>query len=295
MPSNGLRELGGELQAEDSQLEVLSHKPDMADTSTTQVARVPHSAPGGAAISVNTSNVELEPAQISDDDPRLDPMAHSFPWAQFLIPPKLRTIDPEAANRVKPGRLLHMLPFKVWVRHSVIGAELDNGPSRVWLTKHPLSSNDFVLDPDRVAKASLCWHRFPRTHFFLTMLKSVSVIFTTVLAIYLSFFAFVQQAKASKTGTETIAHWLEIALGVFSLAYPLITSWVVMSIAWEQSMRREIYYVLLHFKILLDLENYSWTPNRRFAKSELLQLFPAWMLFGSECPSDDSPSFSGLL
>ena len=50
---------------------------------------------------------------VQDGDPRLDPMAHSFPWAQFLIPPNLRTIDPEAGKRVEPGRLLNMLPFKV--------------------------------------------------------------------------------------------------------------------------------------------------------------------------------------
>ena len=170
---------------------------------------------------------------VQDGDPRLDPMAHSFPWAQFLIPPNLRTIDPEAGSRVEPGRLLNMLPFKVpwmqcptfprldqdahchaclivepthnstsfpdlllvltelpepgqvciqarantenawhcrllhqvWVRHSMIAAELDNGPSRVWLQKHPLSSNDFVLDPERVKKASICWHRFLRCVF----------------------------------------------------------------------------------------------------------------------------------
>lgn len=54
---------------------------------------------------------------------------------------------------------------QVWVKHSVIGAELDNGPSRVWLTDHPLSSNDFVLDPERVAKSQLCWHRFLRGAF----------------------------------------------------------------------------------------------------------------------------------
>lgn len=53
---------------------------------------------------------------VQDGDPRLDPLAHSFPWAQFLIPLPLRSIVPEAARRVAPDRKLQMLPFKVRTR-----------------------------------------------------------------------------------------------------------------------------------------------------------------------------------
>lgn len=50
---------------------------------------------------------------VQDGDPRLDPMAHSFPWARPLIPLNLRSVIPEAAQRVSPDRKLQMLPFKV--------------------------------------------------------------------------------------------------------------------------------------------------------------------------------------
>jgi hypothetical protein len=79
---------------------------------------------------------------------------------------------------------------QVWVRHTIIGAELDNGPSRVWLTHNPLSSNDFVLDPERVAKSSLCWHRFLRGAFIRQLLSNIGVITSSVLAMYIALLSF---------------------------------------------------------------------------------------------------------
>eukprot|EP00873_Tetraselmis_striata_P013695 jgi/Tetstr1/433959/TSEL_023136.t1 len=237
---------------------------------------------------------------VQDGDPRLDPMAHSFPWARPLIPLNLRSVIPEAAQRVSPDRKLQMLPFKVWVKHSVIGAELDNGPSRVWLTDHPLSSNDFVLDPERVAKSQLCWHRFLRGAFLRQMLANVAVIASNVLAMYITILSVAYGVNAEVTTPEPVSpaprrdfgdvevpnaadvrEWLDTLITISAILYPVVTTWCIASISWEQAMRKEIFYVLLHYKIIVDLENESWTPGRRFARSPLTSFFFYWIIIGS--------------
>ena len=39
---------------------------------------------------------------------------------------------------------------------------------------------------------------------------------------------------------------------IFIFVYPLVTAWLIMSIAWEQMMRREVYYIMLHYKVRLQ-------------------------------------------
>lgn len=48
---------------------------------------------------------------------------------------------------------------------------------------------------------------------------------------------------------DDLRAWVQSAVGVFAIIYPMITSWCIMSISWEQAMRKEIFYVLLHYKV----------------------------------------------
>ena len=131
-----------------------------------------------------------------------------------------------------------------------------------------------------------------------TMLGSLSVISTTVLALYATLLQTAESAtvspfmpallknaiqwkSADSNCDDTGTSWAPILIlgfaaflmqgeirleygsflsiqdnglaallfNVFIFVYPCATAWIIMSIAWEQMMRREVYYIMLHYKV----------------------------------------------
>lgn len=46
-----------------------------------------------------------------------------------------------------------------------------------------------------------------------------------------------------------VREWLDTLITISAILYPVVTTWCIASISWEQAMRKEIFYVLLHYKV----------------------------------------------
>ena len=133
--------------------------------------------------------------------------------------------------------------------------------------------------------------------------------------------AFIENLAEDLKDTASVA--AHGAVTVYSIMYPIVTTYLIMNLAWEYAMRQELYYLFLHYKarspslnvrdcsipgnawslclviiiigehesrfsvpfqVIIDFENWAF-KDRRFTGRKYASFFPYWIIGGGECHS----------